>query len=401
MSSRKSRFASMRSLISASWRRSAASGVDAEAEQAPITVPDLDLRELRAAHPLARVIPVLEDVLGPAVNAGDALFAVGDANGQLLWISGSNAVRRRAERIGFVPGANWDERVVGTNAPGTALALDASVQVDGVEHFRESVRPWSCVAAPIHDPLTGQVLGVLDVTGGPGLIVPQTVAMVRATARMAEAELRAAAGPPLADASGVELHVQALGRDDARLSGPMLRSTLRLGIRHSEIVVLLAAHPDGLPGAELAELLYPDRTGQSTVRAELNRLRAALGEHVLGSRPYRLVPQVAGDWLAVEALLAAGDISGALRAHRGRLLPRSQAPGIQQMADELVWSLRRAVIDSGRPELIAAATAAPWGSDDVELWSALLERLPAGSSMRNVTQERLERLNAEFGLPDD
>ena len=96
---------------------------------------------------------------------------------------------RRAESIGFVEGSNWDERLAGTNAPGMALALDQSVNIIGAEHFRRSVQRWSCAATPIHDPTTASLLGVLDITGGDQIVVPQTMAMVRAAARMAEAEL--------------------------------------------------------------------------------------------------------------------------------------------------------------------------------------------------------------------
>lgn len=397
--------ATMRGQISDSWRRSSASGVAPDDDEAPITLPDDDLRSLRDEHPLAVALPLLEDVLGPAVRDSGALMAVGDADGQLLWVSGSSDVRRRAERIGFVAGSNWDERIVGTNAPGTALALDSAVQVDGEEHFRTAVRAWSCVATPIHDPHSGTRLGVLDVTGGTGLIVPHTMAMVRAAARMVEAELvvrgAGAPGVELPEADPAPLSLAALGRDEVLVSGSAVPGTLRLGARHSELLVLLADHPDGLTGEELAEAIYPGSAGPSTVRAEVNRLRAALGEAVLASRPYRLVPRVDADWLTVRARLAAGDPSGALQAYRGRLLPRSQAPGVLRLADELHWSLRRAVAASGRSELMSSWTAAPFGADDVELWRAQLPLLPTGSPLRTLARRRIEALDAELGAGTD
>ena len=70
-----------------------------------------------------------------------------------------------------------------------ALRLDQSVNVIGAEHFRRSVQRWSCAATTIHDPSDQSVLGVLDITGGDEIVVPQTMAMVRAAARMAESEL--------------------------------------------------------------------------------------------------------------------------------------------------------------------------------------------------------------------
>ena len=68
--------------------------------------------------------------------------------------------------MNFVPGADWSERGAGTNAPGTALALDRELQIRGSEHFSRVVQPWSCTAVPVHDPATGALLGAIDLTGG-------------------------------------------------------------------------------------------------------------------------------------------------------------------------------------------------------------------------------------------
>src|SRR6202044_1476242 len=57
----------------------------------------------------------------------DSVMAVTDERGQLLWVRGKSWVLRQAESIRFVEGAQWDERHAGTNAPGTALRLDAPV----------------------------------------------------------------------------------------------------------------------------------------------------------------------------------------------------------------------------------------------------------------------------------
>lgn len=387
---------SLRAQISESWSRSVASGVAVETEAAPITMPEDDLRTWRDAHPLSTVIPLVEDVLGPAVQECGALLAIGDAGGQLLWVSGSPAAVRGAERIGFVPGSSWDERLAGTNAPGTALALDMPVTVAGHEHFRESVRDWSCVATPIHDPHTSQLLGVLDVTGGPGLIVPQTMAMVRAAARLAEAELFRATPRRTAESGRTGLMIEGLGRSEL-----LVRSgtrALRLGGRHSEIVALLARHPDGLTGDELADLLYPDMVSPATMRAELNRLRAAVGEDLIGSRPYHLTVDVTADWDIVSGHLAAGALDEAMRAYRGRLLLRSASPGVTRMADELEWAMRAAVLSSGRADLMAAWTRSSWGADDLELWRAQERALPVGSPLRTMVRAQVERLDAELGV---
>ena len=83
----------------------------------------------------------------------------------------------------------WNEATVGTNGIGLALAADRPASVFSAEHWLDPVHDWVCYSAPFHDPSTGRVLGVVDVTGGPDVASPQTLAMIRAAARMAESEL--------------------------------------------------------------------------------------------------------------------------------------------------------------------------------------------------------------------
>jgi hypothetical protein len=392
----------MRAEVADSWHRSAAAGVHADEIEAPITLPNDDLRDYRQAHPLARVFPLLDDVLGQAARDCDAVMAVSDAAGQLLWVCGSPATLRKAESIGFVEGSNWDERLAGTNAPGLALRLDQPVNVIRSEHFRQSVQQWSCAATPIHDPGSSSLLGVLDITGGDQIVVPQTMAMVRAAARMAEAELardRLAVGVPEPHQGGFHIVMESLGRSDALLAvddGRGHNSQLRLSPRHSEILLLLASAPRGLSGDELAVLLYEDDSPSSTLRAELNRLRNLLGDELLASRPYRLAAGVTADWLAVEAHLAAGDLRSAMRAYRGPVLPRSTAPGVVRLRDNLQHGLRQALLRSGEADLMSTWTRSAWGTDDYEMWLAQRKAVGGQSPMLALIDGQISRLDREL-----
>jgi hypothetical protein len=395
----------MRAQVTESWYRSAAAGVQADTVDAPITLPDDALRDYREAHPLAQVFPILDDVLGQAARDCDAIMAVSDAGGQLLWVCGHPKVLRRAESIGFVEGANWDERIAGTSAPGLALALDQPVSVIGSEHFRRSVQRWSCAATPIHDPTSGALLGVLDITGGDDIVVPQTMAMVRAAARMAEAELarhllshrgREERRPT----TGLSIALEALGRHEALLTiddGRARRSTLRLSPRHSEILLLLASAPRGLSGDELAVLLYEEDNTASTLRAELNRLRTLLGDDLLASRPYRLVAELTADWLAVEAHLASGDVVAAMRTYRGPLLPRSVAPGVVRLRQDVELSLRQTVMQHGVPDLMSSWTRSAWGADDYDMWLAQRDAVGSTSPLLPLIAGQIARLDRELG----
>lgn len=399
--------AGVREIVADSWLRSVAAGIEAETSDPPIALDQRHLRQYRAEHPLSPIFPLLSDVLGQAAEECDAVMAVADEQGRLLWVAGSASALRRAEAIAFVEGAQWDEAHAGTNAPGTALRLDSQVTIRSDEHFVRSVQRWSCAAAPIHDPATGNILGVVDVTGGDDIGSPQTAGMVRAAARMAEAELARIAAiqprsPRNATASVVsalsapaDLRLQALGRPDMAVTAAS--RSFRLSLRHSEILAVLAAHPEGLSGDELAVLLYPGDVSPATLRAELVRLRSLLGADALASRPYRLGCAVTSDWSAVAAQLAAGQVTAAVRLYRGPLLPQSEAPEVVRLREDLHGWLRAMVLADGGHQLAVGWTQSRWGADDLEMWQRQCALLPSRSPLRRRAESMVERLDAELG----
>jgi len=394
----------VRDIVAESWFRSAAAGIDAEHDLPPIEFERSALAEYREAHPLSRVFPLLYDVLGRSAEDCDSLMAISDAEGRLLWVSGNPGVLRRAERINFVEGAAWDEAHAGTNAPGTALLLDAAVQIHAAEHFRLPVQQWSCAAAPIHDPVTQAILGIVDVTGGEHMGSPQTMGMVRAAARMAEAELaRLIVSHRPADTLWTPdrrpvLRVEGLGRPDCLLIDD--RGTRRLSPRHSEIAVILLAHSEGLTGDQLAIELYPEDVQTSTLRAEMTRLRTLLGPEVLDSRPYRFRVPTEPDWDSVPALLAAGRVREALRAYRGPLLPQSEAPGVIDRRERIERQLRSAVLASREPDLMAVWTRSRWGAEDLQMWQHQIALMPRSSPLRPLAMAEARRLDRELSVAD-
>ena len=91
-------------------------------------------------------------------------MAVTDPAARILWTYGGAVMRRKAEKVNFIPGGRWDEASVGTNALDLALRLDHAATVYSAEHFSSCVHGWVCWAAPVHDPRTGRQLGVLDLS---------------------------------------------------------------------------------------------------------------------------------------------------------------------------------------------------------------------------------------------
>lgn len=178
-----------REVIGESWRRLISAGVDPNSRTPPV-VESSGLETLRRASGLMSVLDEVSRGLESIVADGTNILVIADAQGRVLWRSGSPAVLGNADRLGFVEGARWAEDEVGTNAIGTALVSNRAVQVFSAEHFVRSHHSWTCAGAPIRDPRTGHVLGVVDVSGPAATVHPTTVALVDAVARLAESHLR-------------------------------------------------------------------------------------------------------------------------------------------------------------------------------------------------------------------
>jgi transcriptional regulator of acetoin/glycerol metabolism len=133
----------LRPIVAKSWQRSLAKGVDPDRGGAQPSSVARGVASLREKHPLAGTLPVIRRLLvDDAANSG-VVVAVSAADGTLLWVEGDRNVCRRAEAMNFVPGADWSEKGAGTNAPGTALALNRELQIRGSEHFSRVVQTWS------------------------------------------------------------------------------------------------------------------------------------------------------------------------------------------------------------------------------------------------------------------
>jgi hypothetical protein len=390
----------VRDVVRASWRRSLGSGVDPDGCAPPVELLDDDLIAYREAHPLASVMPVIRRLLVEDAEDDKMIVAVTDAGGRMLWVEGDPRLRSLAAGMHFVEGARWAEDVVGTNAPGTALALDHAVQIYGSEHFRRPVQPWSCSAAPVHDPFTGALLGAIDVTGGDHVASPHVLTLVRATVAAVESELRwqrreqlqrTPAKRPPAPVRPPRLEV--LGRERARLTLPS--GPLELSLRHSELLLLLAEAAVAGEGRTTAQLGAECHRGDAvavTVRAELSRLRRLVGADLVGSRPYRLLGRVDTDLDQVRRLLARGAVGEALERYPGAVLPGSHAPGVAVARQRVGALLRQAVLRSRRPELLLRYAQLPESRDDVAVWQTCLDWLPPSSPRRAAAAAHLLRL---------
>jgi len=363
----------VRPVVMQSWKRSATGGVRPEKHLAPIIYDPAEIRERWREHPLARVLPVVRELLSWVAEEAEHLVVVSDVDGHLLWIEGNSKARSQAEEMQFVMGARWSEQAAGTNAIGTALAFDHPIQIFAAEHFSQLVHSWTCSAAPVHDPATGKVLGVIDITGKLQTVHPHSLALVIAAALAAEAALQylpTGTNTSYSSDSQPVLRLNVLGRD--QISTQIAGQQFCFSQRHSEILTLLARHPAGLSSDKLSLQLYGDLGNPITVRAEMSRLRKILGTW-LDTHSYRLALPVEADFILLERLLKQGKIHQALELYRGPLLPSSGAPGIVEIREQLEVWLRRSILASREPELLWRWVELSSGQDDLESWEILLD----------------------------
>ena len=178
----------LREVVVRSWARCTEAGVDPD-RPAPMMLGADEAAARFASHPLATVTPLVRGLLGAVSAEARHLVAISDADGTLLWIDGHPRMLEAALGPHFKPGALCSEAAVGTNAVGTALALGHAVQIFSAEHFNRLLHGWTCAAAPVHDPASGAILGVIDLSCSFRNAHPHTLALVTAVAQAAETQL--------------------------------------------------------------------------------------------------------------------------------------------------------------------------------------------------------------------
>ena len=356
-----------------SWARSGSS-ISTDLTHAPLA-DESETRELWRGSPLQTAVERVEAELRRTAEDGDLVVAVTDAQTRILWTYGGRVMRRKAESVNFVPGGRWDERSVGTNALDLANQLDSAAMVFSAEHYAPIVHNWVCWAAPVHDPTTGRQLGVLDLSTTWDRTHPIGLATARVLARLIETAMPRTRRQHLShdDTGEPGLVLTLLGTAEARLDG----HRLLLNRRQTEVLALLAIHPEGLSLEHLHALVYGDQAvTMSTLKAEVSHLRSALGG-LLSSRPYRLLMPVATDVDAVLGLLRCGEIGAAIEAYGGDLLPGTNSPALGELAEYVAVSVREALLADPQPDAVVRySELAPY---DTEVLEVCLARLGASA----------------------
>ena len=395
-----------------SWQRSLALGINPD-QHRPIHRHEVsEARSLSAGHRLAAVMPALSQLLADETATGRHLLIVTDHEGEVLWRVGSKQALKLADSLEFVEGADWSESGVGTNAISEALVTGAPAQLFSAEHLVRTHHDWACTASPIRDPLTGDVIGVLDVSGPFESVTPDSLRLVRCGVRLAE-ELLKSASPPVGSGprNGKSAGSVGAGRPEAgirpqltlRLLGDAPSAALDGGtrrpltLRRAEILALLASRTQGWSADELAYEIHGDAGTAAAIRTEMHRIRSILG-NVVEANPYRFSSdvRVVTDASLVAGHLRDGRVAEAFAAYRAKFLNRSSNLAIGFMRDELNEAVGASVRASGDAGLMLQWCTSDMGSSDTAAAAAAATLLGPQDPRGRLVSARMERLDREL-----
>ncbi len=174
--------------VVSSWQRSRAHGIDPTSRAAPIAAAGAALRILCERN--ATLIGAAHEVLarGADLLAGArTILILTDPEGVVLEVAGDRQTEDQGQLIHLMRGGQWGESRIGTNGIGTALATRRPAQVHAAEHYCEGIKAWTCAAAPVFDPISQALLGVVDISGPPTTYQRSNLNLAVATAREIEA----------------------------------------------------------------------------------------------------------------------------------------------------------------------------------------------------------------------
>ena len=176
-----------RNFVVASWLRSQELGINPTGRAAPLAVRGEAVELLRHHHAdlLSAAATVFTEV-ADIFSGSRSIMLLTNNDGVVLDAVGDRQTLEKGENIHLTRGGDWREEAVGTNGIGTALATGRPAQVHAAEHFCEGIKAWTCAAAPIFEPGTGAMLGVVDISGPPSTYQRNNLSLAVSTARQIE-----------------------------------------------------------------------------------------------------------------------------------------------------------------------------------------------------------------------
>ena len=175
--------------IAESWRRCLDAGLHPRHQVRPIIHPQREIEERRERFATMRRLALAEmQQLYRMIAGSNFMIALSDPGGVVLdTISDQTFASSEAGRS-IVPGSQWSEELLGTNALGLTAILKEPVSVHGGEHFFASHGDVTCMAAPIMNS-EGELVGMLDASSNCEARQFHTLALIQMAAAHVENEL--------------------------------------------------------------------------------------------------------------------------------------------------------------------------------------------------------------------
>lgn len=97
------------------------------------------------------------------------------------------------DTVSLAPGYSLAEEVAGTNGIGTTLETGQPTFIGGSEHYVAMFTGFACAGSPIRDPLTGRLIGAVNLSCLADRSDPLLLALATSTSRHIEDRMRAVA----------------------------------------------------------------------------------------------------------------------------------------------------------------------------------------------------------------
>ena len=381
------------------WRRSRAAG--AAHEGAPrIALGEIDRDGLvrRAAE------PVVSAVMG-RLGTADFAIMVTDRDARIVerWASG-RTMGSLLDDMSVLPGAVFDESVIGSTGLGTVLEDRGTSIVDGAEHYNRRFDPVIAVGTPIVHPGTGCIEGALDLVCPTGASPELMRALIERAAR--DAGERLLSGYAAEDRALLDAFLRSRSRGPRRpvaavngrvvmanhLAGPLIgsgsswvlwervrtavsshQSSLRLAVDNDETVDVEVHPVDPSDSAAGGLLQFPTTQSAERTRAFYRDAASDFAAAVLRELPGRSDPWrtavtgAARTTLAQGHLLLHGPVGTGKSALAHALLRATDSE--DDLIDDLhTWTsgqlaeLRRR-LSTGAPQLVVATATSHHAHD--------------------------------------
>ena len=342
--------------ILSSWARAKSANIPIERTCAPL------VKLAQNQSLLSRALLSCQDELSHIALQSSMVVAIGDMSSTILWTASSKRMQAAAEKAHFVAGGQWSENIVGTNALALTLKTQKSSCVFSNEHYLESVQDWVCYAAPIIDPFSKQLVGVIDLSttwknhNSLGLLAVERCASILQNS--------------LFERHRQYLYIRAFNSPQVLLNGKVVELTPR----QIEIVCILALCPQGINLENLHQALYGERPiSMGTLKAEMSQLKDIFSQY-LTSRPYKFQIDIDADFMQVEKALDTDCIEIALKFCQGAFLVKTESPFLCAWRDCLESRLSEAIFNSNNSDiLLKHLSHSPDAIDAVE---RLMELIP-------------------------